>query len=491
MDNKKLKMCFTTVLAAAALVFTGCSNMKDSPIESNTVSVEDGIVSTEDSTVTTESSTVTTESSTVTTESSTVTTEESTVPKEDEDTLVSDESSLQQTQTSVTDTEVKQTEPSEPRTPDFAFDTEFIAEKGREYCVGRDGIFVTVNNIEHYESTGYVGISYSMSIDGTAYTGDWSKFSDGNIINHSQSDFTTNILSVHSTDSDAKTVTISISSEYKVKEPVELSGNYSDTYSFSEPWYTESEDVIIFVDKGIEIHGDMMNRLSEIMDLIEQETGLLYSGVPGLTTGHRYDLELAFGEEFTGVDYKMEKFHVHVTDNSSPCGTNSFMVLNSMDIDFNTDVSVVVHELTHVIHQRNYLYVGQKLTEGLATYMSDRLLSSYPDKLPSVFKTESNYSSYNEVITAENAEELFKAVPEDTFDDYLYGYRFVHFLFAEYGDNIFKDIASLFTEHEENLSFDITEDAEVVDEIKACTSEDVFEKFALWLSEHQEMFDGI
>ena len=66
--------------------------------------------------------------------------------------------------------------------------------------------------------------------------------------------------------------------------------------------------------------------------------------------------------------------------------------------------------------------------------------------------------------------------------DYQYGFRFVCFLYEEYGDDVIKNIGEVASK----TKYDDyeTDPSILIEIIKKGTSEDVFEKFGQWLPEN-------
>jgi len=92
-----------------------------------------------------------------------------------------------------------------------------------------------------------------------------------------------------------------------------------------------------------------------------------------------------------------------------------------------------------------------------------------------------NYGYYDVVITPENAEKEFLMEYEDNWNHYLYGYRFMTFLYEVYGEEVFRNILEDSTASAGEFDISISGEA-VVPIIKKNTSDTVFEEFATWLS---------
>ena len=85
---------------------------------------------------------------------------------------------------------------------------------------------------------------------------------------------------------------------------------------------------------------------------------------------------------------------------------------------------MLVHEYTHSLQVANGPWLNHSLDEGFATYITGQI-TKRDEIINFDFDADFNYSYYPTEITRENAEQLFLEEPEDGWDNYLYGYRFM------------------------------------------------------------------
>ncbi len=277
-----------------------------------------------------------------------------------------------------------------------------------------------------------------------------------------------------------------------VQEPLKLSGNPEDEYVTTKPEYVETEKFIIFLDEGIKIYGNTPELIAYVMELTETESGLTLDNDYGYeswgTSGPQSYYE---GDNFEGVDPNCEKFHIYVVpdEKSVPCSMPSAVVLNNIDLELAAGEGwTLVHEYTHSLHASNGVNLGRIMEEGFATYVCGKVTSKEAD-IPFNFNANLNYSSYYREITRETAEEVFKEEFEDGWENYLYGYRFVTFLYEEYGEDVFRDILKDATLNPPE-GVDHFENKDAIPYIKKNTSDDVFIKFADWLEENKERIEA-
>ena len=147
----------------------------------------------------------------------------------------------------------------------------------------------------------------------------------------------------------------------------------------------------------------------------------------------------------------------------------------------------VVHEFTHTLQFANGVGLGTILNEGFATYVTGQITRK-DEVIPFSFNADYNYSDYETEITRQNAEEIFVNENGDVWQEYLYGYRFVSFLFETCGEDIYRTILKDATDSAGGCEYYYT-NAEMVPILKRNTSEYVFEEFADWLEANKDRFE--
>lgn len=368
------------------------------------------------------------------------------------------------------------------------FDEEFVIRLGEELYVGREDIKIKLEEASYDENMQNVFIRYSLTIGDSVYEGygNRKEEEDGYFL---QDVFTENRLCYISGGKDGS-VTLMLTSGTKVKKPITLSGNAEDEYVTTEPEYVVSEDFILFLDENVKVYGNTMELISTIFDLVENETGLKFENESKYGAYRDSLLYWVFGNEvFAGVDPNMEKFHIYVVpfEKSVACSLTHSIVLNPEDLEIAAGEGwTVVHELVHSAQSANGVMMNSVMNEGFATYITGQITAK-DEVIPFNFDANLNYSGYQIQITAANAEAEFLAEYEDGWNYYLYGYRFVTFLFETYGNDVYLNILNDATESVSEGYFTI-EKEELPPIIKANTSEDVFVRFAEWLQQNKDRF---
>lgn len=373
--------------------------------------------------------------------------------------------------------------------PAAAFDEEFVIKPDETLYIGSSEVCIKLTLLVYDEEYDWANFCYELKMGDTVYEGNghWSTSMGGNV---NQSEYTPNRVQVVSADK-GNSVTFKITSAKEVKVPFVLSGNPEDEYVTTQPEYVVSEDMILFLDEGVKVYGDTMELIETIRNLVEKETGL--SLVNDTEYGQMRTTNMLshiYGQEtFAGVDHKNEKMHIYVApdENTSSHAGCYYLFLNPEDLEIAAGKGdVLVHEMTHVIHMANGIDLGRKLTEGYATYITAKI-ADRDEVIPFDLDSDSYYSYYEREITGENAEAVFGEELWDNWEVYLYGYRFMHFLFEAYGEDIFRTLLA-----DANVEFkeyyDMITNETLVPVIKRNTEEEVFVKFADWLSQNKDRF---
>lgn len=368
------------------------------------------------------------------------------------------------------------------------FDEEFVLKPDERLHIGREGISIALNwiNCDEYGTS----FAYSLIIDGKEITGSgFDAVYTENQIN--QDEFTENRVVCVDAEED-KNVTLKITAGTEIAAPLVLSGNAADEYVTTKQEYVEGERIILFLDEGVKVYGDTVKLLEKLIDIAEKESGLYLENDSTFSVLKGNETDWIFGQEaFVGVDPNGEKFHVYVVeyDVCSPCAVGHGVVLNPIDLEIAAgEGSTMIHETLHCLQMKNGVQMDSIMDEGFATYLCGRICDK-DEEMNFNFDATMNYSYYETKITKENAEEIFCAEKEDNWQNYLYGFRFMTYLYETYGEDIFINILED-ASPESSMSVLCLKPEEVVPYVKANTSDTVFEDFAEWLSKNESKFNG-
>ena len=360
-----------------------------------------------------------------------------------------------------------------------AFDEPFELEEGYTVKVGRAGVTLRLNVARH--ETDYVWIGYTLTVDGTTYEGGGACYEDGPRM--VQYPFVRHVVRFIDSSAPGK-ATLMLTEDYEVQKPLVLSGNAEDLYVTEKPEYVESERIIMFIDKGIEIPGNILEQMEALMSLVEEETGFLFFNDKGYCMAPsdvRYTL---WGQDgFLGVDAEQKKFHIFVVPHEVwwPSSSGDMIVLGPEDIRFGEgEGNAAVHELAHAAHQRNGVQMNRVIDEGFATYIEGKICEK--DELFTFdYDARENYRAVYAEITAETAEKEFVDGAMDE-HNYLYGYWFITYLTENYGEDIYRKLLEAANAEADEYQGEMTKE-EMVPIVKSVTSETIFEEFGAWFEE--------
>lgn len=365
------------------------------------------------------------------------------------------------------------------------FDTNFTLKPGESICVGQSDILLELLDYTYEDEM--IWFSYQLTIGDKVFAGTGGG-SDEVGCTITQEEFTKNRILFVSADT-TKGITMQMTADTVVASPLVLSGDGADEYVTTKPEYIVAEDFILFLDKDMKVKGDVMEQIAQIFQMVEQETGLQFKNDSRFASYTGNDDQWLYDNAFAGVDPKREKFHIYAVadEKCSPCSLTKAIVINQMDLDIAAGEGMaIVHELVHSVHAANGVQMNSIMDEGYATYITGQITEKSKD-IPFHFDADVNYGYYDVVITPENAEDEFLKEYDDTWNYYLYGYRFVTFLHETYGEDVFLNILSDATGNAGEYDVMIS-NADVIPIIKENTSDAVFEEFAKWLSANQDRF---
>ncbi len=227
----------------------------------------------------------------------------------------------------------------------------------------------------------------------------------------------------------------------------------------------ETERFIVDIEAGCTIPVNLNALLDQCIQYTESLTGL--------------SLDAEYGKQYYG-----NKITITITKNYDAFGHAGGIQISQYDtVVYGGGMWVIIHEMTHCLEQRNGTQLNTVLTEGHSTYVSR--IAENSAYLPYLFHADSNYSNYNQEVTAENAESLFLTLTD--WDAYLYGYRLSCYLHTQYGEAVYHNLLKKATELTEPYQ-ELTPQ-ELADILKEVTSPTVFADFAAWYNTNIEQFN--
>ncbi len=273
---------------------------------------------------------------------------------------------------------------------------------------------------------------------------------------------------------------------------IELSGDPADEFIAERNCYAEGEQVILYFQEGVRVKGDMIDIAEKAMADITEISGLSFEKNHEPYGGYALFLQSYGMEEFIDINENHEKINIYVLDLGDYIQQtiDNSVIADSSDFYFEeTSYQTLYHELVHVAHLRNGGSLGSTLTEGYAECITYEALKKNKTAAWNMIQYIGNNDLFDESLVYAG-EEGFEHIYDDRDYNYQYGFRFMTFLFEEYGDGIFVDILKDATAkgYEDAYSLGDTAEKEadcqmLRDIVKANTSEDVFERFGAWYPE--------
>lgn len=377
--------------------------------------------------------------------------------------------------------------------PDYYFDEEFALSLGDTVKL-EEGILFSLKTLDYLEETENYRVDYIMSKDDTFYPGRF--FMDKEGTTYPSIDVY-NPYPITFVDVNESQAVFSVSNAPEIPAPMEISGNAEDVYTTDDFEYVAGDRCILYLDKGVSFHGNIMEDLENIMSAVEKESGFefyvenKYSAIR--TDGIR---EIYYEEDpWPGVDEFNEKIAVYVVNRPErhlvSCAFERAIVIVADDFDIQTEgIYAFAHELCHTINFRNGEQLNRKLTEGFACYMGARVAKSLTQYPTSDEMEESYYGTFPEKLNHSTAEELFLKEYNDyayDFKEYQYGMYFVTYLYETYGDRAFRDLLQAVNEkNDENYTLPTNEIQ--VEALKECFSENIFAEFGDWYNINKDRF---
>lgn len=251
-------------------------------------------------------------------------------------------------------------------------------------------------------------------------------------------------------------------------------GGYSQKQLTAEPTVIEDMRFVLIVDRGIYVPKDIKKRMNTIMNAIEKTTGL------------------SFTPKDNGIQRTTDKVILYACnrhENTEAIALYGNLVyLQPIDIALDTyGDSTIIHELLHLIQQRNIAALGNCLTEGFAMYYEEKILNDISEEL-----IDLAWNSSEEWLIKENESKIESTLinPKDA---HASSYFFFKYLMKTYDrkkvDQIYKDITSATIKEYKRKQYgdiyvagvSVLTDKQILSIIKKDTSANVTKNFAKWL----------
>lgn len=288
-----------------------------------------------------------------------------------------------------------------------------------------------------------------------------------------------------------------------IKKPMSISGKATDRYTTKDFEYIESDNIVVFMTKGVSFDGNLLVEWEKQMKCAEETSGFQrVKNNDWPYAGFTYEMKSRLGTDvFEGVDPEFKKLHIYINDKIYPqCGaykdSYSNIILNSDYLDVNNPSrfeTAFLHEYSHYLHLTQGTSFNVILNEGFAAYnemKAARKLLSKEQVDDEKFRDDYlfGYLVDQGSITEQNAESIFiSGYPDGPThgNNYNYGCMFMEYLIQTYGENAFRN---LFKEGDKMLEkqMETTTLADLSGEntailLKKTYSDTIFKDFAKWL----------
>lgn len=281
-----------------------------------------------------------------------------------------------------------------------------------------------------------------------------------------------------------------VSAKAKYISGLDLSKKKGPYYKTTKEEYIETTRFVLYLGKNVSVPVNVIELIDYIMDMIEKETGYkFYAGKRDpYSAGMSYELDTYFqkADKFKQIDFKAKKIGIAVCDNSEgPYAKSDGILIGPEHIRLNGEEAyAVIHELLHVVYYHNGISMEGVFDEGFATYYTARILDK-DTRLNCTYDSYKALSDYPYAINEKDMEQLYIIQAQGS-ARYKLGFRFMHYIIEEYGDDAFRKLR-------EKIAGQLKEGEQATTQliakvIKKELSKSFFADFAKWHKENRDRF---
>lgn len=278
------------------------------------------------------------------------------------------------------------------------------------------------------------------------------------------------------------------------EQMIVLSGRKSDVYKIEEDCYYKGDKYVIYFRKGCVITGDTAAAVEGVMKRLEELYGMSFDNTDHLTT-YPWRREFFGMTSYNGINTDNKRVNILVKpyeDGAEEYTDDSVVLLYDKYMDMECgDFGNVIAGLARALRERQSGFMGDIFERGFALYNEEKLGKEYnlaDERMIQFIDTDGKEDQFNKSDVVNDPEGVYKKLEEGEESGnflvfnipylYEYGYRFVSFLMETYGSDVVKQISEISTGYNYDYGF-VDIELEI---IKKATSDDVFTKFAQWLS---------
>ncbi|MBR7000320.1 MAG: InlB B-repeat-containing protein [Lachnospiraceae bacterium] len=286
-----------------------------------------------------------------------------------------------------------------------------------------------------------------------------------------------------------------------------FSGSREDCLFTDRYCYAVGDRVVLLLDKGLYLPGDILEKIDLIMECLEEKTGLSFVGSfsPDLYDESLFEDYCGSDNPWDGIEFE-GKLAIYIVKRSSSSHTDHYagrIYLGAMNYYADGggtplgyfDYTTLAHELTHVLTM-GYTHVNFCVTEGSAEYVSRTLMEELCENSEDFYMSYENSKYPPHIpnsITPDNAEEAFLCdcscfggnggYPEY----YWIGRDLCEFLNETYGSGFLCDYITAVTDAGINAKYGFFTEEDYVAFtalFKETFGDDVFVRFGEWYQEN-------
>ncbi len=245
---------------------------------------------------------------------------------------------------------------------------------------------------------------------------------------------------------------------------------------YTEATIIETERFSLTIPANCYVPGTIVSDINQVMDNIEQVTGLSFYSDYAKTHGKDGKVEIIIKKP----DSETEVSNAHGSVTGATVSPAHILLNHGY-------ASAMHHELLHCINARNGHFMSRTLCEGFTTCLTQKMINEH--YFISIFNGYLNFSSYED-ITPETAENLFIDCDNDGWNAYLYGFRLMHYIIEKHGLDKYMELTETLDAEQTDFRTFYT-NKEMVPYLKEHFGDDFFKEFGKWYQANKHVFEQI
>lgn len=267
----------------------------------------------------------------------------------------------------------------------------------------------------------------------------------------------------------------------KAYKLISLDGKNGDNITIDEYSYCEGDRYVIFFEPGVTVDAGLQHFVNDVMDCIEKETELKFYNKSKYSQEYniyRYQFCPGFANDYS-INGNRKKVEIFCMKSPISNANQGFILLNEKNArlsDYSRFDPILTSLLISELHYKNAGYINSVMMLGFETYYTRVVCSKMINVMaPSIIY---NYQDSSFGITRDSAESQFINQNDLTQVnmELSYGYNFVSYIIARYGNGIMKNYIEAVAEFDRDDNFQ-GDNLAIAEKIKSLTSQKVFSDF--------------